>query len=180
MERIGLSILIIGKICSGKSTLAKDFSRWLNFPIASFGGYLENYSLKNGLPTSREALQDLGTQMIEEDHASFLDNVILHSVKKPSKLLFEGVRHKAIFDDIKQRSDKTFSIYLDVKEEVRIERFIKREKPMDVNANAVDDFNKRSSHKVEQELDILKNNCNYIIVSNDNYKDFLQALSINL
>jgi dephospho-CoA kinase len=179
MERIDLSILIMGKICSGKSTLAKDFSKWLNYPIASFGSYLENYALANGLSTNRESLQNLGAHMIEEDHESLLNNVVLHTTLKPERLIFEGVRHKVIYDDIKRKSDKFFSLYLDVREDIRIERFIRREKFIDKNANAIDDFYKRSNHHVEQELDLLKNECNYIIVSNDNYKDFLQALAIN-
>ncbi|HNP22618.1 MAG TPA: AAA family ATPase [Panacibacter sp.] len=180
MVKINLSILIIGKICSGKSTLAKDFSNWLNFPIASFGGYLEKYSKEHNLATTREALQDLGAKMIEENHEKFLNNVILHTIENPTKLIFEGVRHKVIVDDIKNGSEKTFSIFLDVNEDIRIERFINRQKSIDGNANAADDFYKRSAHKVERELDLLKNDCNYIIVSNDNYRDFLQALSINI
>ncbi len=179
MEKINLSILIIGKICSGKSTLAMDISKWLHYPIASFGGYLANYSRENGLPMDREALQNLGANMIATDYKEFLDNVICYSNDRPSKLIFEGVRHKVIFDDIKRRSEKMFAIYLDVMEEVRIERFIKREKAIDSNAKAAEDFHKRSNHQVELELEMLRNDCNYIIVSNDNYRDFLSALSIN-
>lgn len=182
MEKISLSILIIGKICCGKSTLAKDFSKWLSCPIASFGGYLEKYSIGNGLPSNREALQNLGESMIEKDYTSFLNNVILHSTgaEYPSKLIFEGVRHKVVMDEIRERSDKMFSIYLDVSEEVRIDRFIKREKSIDARENAASDFYNRSKHKVEKELDLLKYDCNYVIVSNENYREFLQALSLGL
>lgn len=179
MSQIEISIVIIGKICSGKSTLAKDFSKWLNIPIASFGGYLEKYSIQNGLPTTREALQDLGVKMINQDHERFLNSVISHTSSLPSKLIFEGVRHHVILEGIKKKSKITFSIYLDVNEEVRIDRFLKREKLIDSNSNAEIDFYTRSHHLVEAELDNLKSACNYVIVSNDNYRDFLQALSIS-
>lgn len=180
MEQIELSILILGKICSGKSTLAKDFAKWMDCPIASFGSYLVKYSEQNGLQANREALQDLGEQMIGTDYKGFLSNVILHSagISTPNKLIFEGVRHKVIMDDIKARSKKFFSIYLDVSEDVRIERYIKREKSIDANAKATEDFYNRSKHKVERELDLLKYDCNYVIVSNEDYRDFFNALSI--
>jgi adenylate kinase family enzyme len=180
MVNLNISILIIGKICSGKSTLAKDFSKWLKFPIASFGGYLVNYSLQNDLPTDRESLQDLGTQMINNQHTQFLESVIKYSAPSPSSLIFEGVRHKVILDEIKKNSSKTFSIYLDVKEDVRIERFVKREKAIDANNKALEDFYKRSQHPVEQEVENLRNECNYIIVSNDSYRDFLRALGMDI
>lgn len=178
MKKINLSIVIAGKICSGKSTLANDLSKWLKMPKASFGSYLEHYSKSQGLPTDRKELQDLGERLIEEDHKGFLKNVIEYSTPKSSNLIFEGVRHKVILEEIKQKSEKTYSIFLDVKEEVRRERFINREKSMDASAMAKEDFDLRSKHNVERELDELKYQCNYIIISNDNYRDFLKALSI--
>ena len=177
MADLDLTLIIIGKICSGKSTLAKDFSKWLHFPIASFGSYLTDYSKKNNLQTDRESLQDLGHKFISENHSLFLHNVIKNTTDMPKNLIFEGVRHKVILDEIKNTSRMSFSIFLDAKEEVRLQRFIKREKDMDKN-NAEDDFYSRSNHKVELEVDSLKEYCNFIITTNDSYQDFLKALSL--
>lgn len=177
MEKLDLSLVIIGKICSGKSTLARDFSKWVRFPIASFGGYLAAYSKNQGLSVEREALQDLGTSFIENDHNKFLHNVIKFSAKDSRNFIFEGVRHKVIFDEIKKISTQTFSLFLDAKEEVRLERFVKREKEIDNLINAESDFYERSRHKVEQEIDTLKDHCNFVITTNDSYQNFLNVLS---
>ena len=108
--------------------------------------------------------------MIEENHEKFLNNVILYTIENPTKLIFEG-GYKVIVDDIKNGSEKTFS-FLDVNEDIRIERFINRQKSIDGNANAADDFYKRSAHKVERELDLLKMTVTTLSSQNDNYRDF--------
>lgn len=173
-----LSIIIIGKICSGKSTLAKDFSNWLKMPIASFGKYLAEHSRTNGLKVEREALQDLGESFIKDDYSQFLDSVIDFTGKQNKKMIFEGVRHRVIFDKIKSISNNTLSIYLDCKEDVRYERFLKREKEIDSSANAEVDFYRFSSHSVEKDVENLKDECDFIITSNKSYQYFLKMLSL--
>lgn len=178
METLDLSLIIIGKICSGKSTLASDFSKWLNFPKASFGGYLADYSKKHGLPIKRDALQDLGTSFIKANHSLFLNEVMIFSSPTTKNFIFEGVRHKVVFDEIKDISKKSFAIFLDAKEDVRLERFIKREKEIDKSENAKEDFYTLSSHPVEQEVDQLKDLCNFVISTNESYQEFLSVLSL--
>jgi adenylate kinase family enzyme len=173
-----LSIIIIGKICSGKSTLAADFSKWLKFPIASFGGYLSTYSKVNNLPINREALQNLGTDFINADHVKFLKSVIEFTDPAAKNLIFEGVRHKVILDEIRRTSGKSYSIFLDARKDIRLQRFIGREKEIDTQINAELDFNERSMHPVEMELDDLKDQCNFVISTNESYREFLSTLSL--
>lgn len=177
MKQLDLSIIIVGKICSGKSTLAKDFAKWIEYPTASFGGYLYDFSVQNRLPIDRIALQDLGVELIKNDHVSFLNNVINFKTENEKKLIFEGVRHKVILDEIRKISKQSFAIYLDVSEETRLDRFIHREKEIDTD-NAEVDFFSRSNHPVEQELDSLKEVCNFTITTNDNYQEFLKAITL--
>lgn len=176
MAELDISIIIVGKICSGKSTLAKNLSRALKFPIASFGGFLKEFSVLNDLPVGREFLQDLGTKFIETNHVQFLKDVIDFTPGKPNCIIFEGVRHRVIFDEIKASSKNTFSIYLDVTENLRRNRFVKREKDIDANFNAEADFDKRSGHVVEQEVGHLKTMCDFTISTNDRYLDFAKLL----
>jgi cytidylate kinase len=172
------SILIIGKICSGKSTLAKDISRWLNFPMASFGKYLAEYSKNNSLPINREAFQELGNSFIQKDHSGFLNSVIDFTGNQ-QKMIFEGVRHNVIFDDISSLSKNTLSIYLDVSEPLRLERFINREKDIDSAIRAEADFHRYNSHPVEKEVDQLKDKCDFVITTKRGYKELLKILSIH-
>ncbi len=177
MINLNLSIIIIGKICSGKSTLAKDFAKWIEYPTASFGGYLRDYSIQNRLPIDRLSLQDLGNQFINADHVSFLNNVICHSTNEPQNLIFEGVRHQSVLEEIRRVSKRAFAIYMDAKEEVRLDRFIKREKDIDANSAEID-FYQRSNHPVEQEVESLKELCNFVITTNEGYQEFLKAIAL--
>lgn len=174
-----VSILIIGKICSGKSTLANDLSLWLNTPKCSFGRYLLNYAQENKLQTDRDALQALGDSLIRDDHSKFLSDVVIYSGSKSRKMIFEGVRHEAILQDIRKMSKNSLSIFLDVKEEIRLQRFVNREKDIDEGHKANDDFFRYSSHPVEQEVETLKHQCDFIISSNKSYRDFLKILGVS-
>lgn len=165
MKKIEKSIIIVGKICSGKSTLAKELSIQLNFSIVSFGGYLLDYAKHNSLPFDRESLQDLGTHMVESDAGEFLRNAINFSAKNSRDLIFEGVRHKVIFEEIDKISKRSFSLYADVNMEERLRRFLNREKEIDILVNEKD-FLARNSHKVESEIEEIKSLCDTIIDSN--------------
>ena len=177
MATLDLTIIIIGKICSGKSTLAKDFARWINYPIASFGSYLKDYSEENNLPIDRPDLQDLGNKFINSDPKGFLTKVIKHQNSTATNLIFEGVRHTVILNEIRQISKKSFAIYIDANEDVRLERFIKREKDIDKN-NAEIDFHERSNHIVEQEVENLKADCDFVLTANHGYQEFLKAIAL--
>ena len=152
MINLDVSIVIVGKIRSGKSTFAKSISKCLNFPIASFGEYLVDYSKQKNLPIHREVLQNLGNDLVREDSSDFLNKVVSYN-GSPNKVIFEGVRHKTIFDEIKNISEKSFAIYLDINEEIRLQRFIQQEKEIDLKSNAINDFYERNNHQVEQEIE---------------------------
>lgn len=173
-----LTIMIIGKICSGKSTLANDLSNWLQIPKCSFGRYLLKYATDKGLKTDRDSLQALGESLIQVDQRKFLDDVISFGGHSGGRIIFEGVRHRSILQGISSKSMNTLSIFLDVKESVRLERFINREKDIDKGRNAVEDFLRFSAHKVEEEVELLKSDCDFIITSNKSYKHFLELLGV--
>lgn len=177
MKKLDLSIIIIGKICSGKSTLAKDFSRWVDYPIASFGSYLKDYSESNNLSIDRAALQNLGNSFIHQEPNQFLLDVINHKNEKSTKLIFEGVRHQVILDEIRNLSLKSFAIFLDATEQIRLERFLNREKDID-QSHAELDFQESSQHAVEQEVENLKNHCDFVLTANHGYQEFLKAVGL--
>jgi adenylate kinase family enzyme len=178
--KFDVSIIIIGKICSGKSTLANDLSQWLAVPKCSFGRYLADYASRNSVATDRDALQTLGESMIEKDHAGFLDNVILFGGRSSGRIIFEGVRHRSIFEGIRERSQNSLSIFLDVAEDVRLKRFINREKQIDEGHKSEADFVRYNAHPVENEVDLLKSECDFCISSTKSYKDFLKLLGVSL
>lgn len=152
------AIVIVGLICSGKSFLAKRISEMYNIPIASFGGYLREYSLSNNLPVDRGSLQDIGERFIKEDPELFLSNVLKrYSVR--GRLVVEGVRHRIVFQLIKKLCPQSISIFLDVGYEIRYQRFLLRNKDSDSALKSETEFQKVNEHPVELEVGYLMNEC---------------------
>ncbi len=174
--RFDNSIVLIGEISSGKSTLAKKLASQLQIPKASFGGYLLHYCEKNNIPESlRGDLQDLGQSMIETDPDAFLKNVIKFSLQNSTNAIFEGVRHHVILDAITEISDNCTVVFIDATYEQRLNRFLNREKEIDEGKNE-NDFLKASSHPVELQVKELKPLCSFIIASGDSIEDDFKLL----
>lgn len=162
MESLEKAILIVGRIASGKSTIAKLMSSQYQLPIASFGSYLKSYRLSKGLSVDRADLQNLGEDFIRKDPKSFLTEVIKFSNGGSKVMIFEGVRHKIIFELIKKMCPKAFSIYIDVSDTTRLERFLARHKDIDV-LKSKSEFMAANSHSAESEIVQLKGLCDYVI-----------------
>ena len=177
MRLLNYSIIISGKICSGKSSIAKNISDSLNIPIASFSEYLVDLAKKQTLPTDRESLQNLGNSLIIKDHLIFLNDVMDFSNPVSDKFIFEGVRHNIIFDTIIKNSKTSKSIFLDTNEELRLQRFLKRSKEMDKNLTAAD-FYKRQEHPVEKEVADIKAKSLLVLSEAPSIESLSKSLSI--
>lgn len=165
------SIILIGEISSGKSTLAKRLSSELQISKASFGGYLVHYCEVNNIPENQRGdLQNLGQSMIESDATGFLKNVIDFSGLKTPNAIFEGVRHHVILKAIQNISKTTQIIYIDATREQRLERFLKREKTID-NSRTESEFVAASLHKVEREVAALREFSSIVIESSNSLED---------
>lgn len=158
------AIIIVGRISSGKSTLAKQISEKFDAPIASFGGYVKEYCVSKGLSIDRNSLQDIGEKFIKEDPESFLLSVLKYS-SSGDLVVIEGVRHKVIFELIRKICPKTLSIFLDVPYQTRYERFQLRNKESDSVLKSENKFNKMNKHSVELEIENLKSKCDLCIPS---------------
>lgn len=151
METIDNAIILTGMTCCGKSTIANILAEKSRFKKVSFGGYLFGYAKERGIETKKENLQILGQGFIDEDPKLFLDGVIEYS--NPGNLvIFEGVRHFSIFDEIKRRSKKITSIFIDVPFDERLRRFNERENDNITSQKFLD----LDNHKVESEIPRLK------------------------
>lgn len=109
--KINKSIIIIGEISSGKSTLARRLSEELQIPKASFGSYLIYYCEQNNIPEDKRGdLQNLGEQMIDKNAVQFLRNVVEFTTDDSEQLIFEGVRHGVILKEISSCSVRLVSV----------------------------------------------------------------------
>lgn len=166
------TICIIGKIASGKSTIAKCLKEIFTIPIASFGRYLTRYSETNLLSTERESLQDLGLRFIKEDPEYFLREVISYNCQDAEVIIIEGIRHNVIFDLIKKLSRHTLFVFIEASREVRYQRFLGREKEGE-NTLTFERFCINDEHEVEQEIDLLKGRCKVVVDT-----DFLSVKNV--
>lgn len=86
------SIIIIGNISSGKSTLAKSVQELIpKSQIASFGAYLKSYCEERDLTYDREFLQNLGQKFIDENPEKFLKQVVDFSMPSENSIIIFGI-----------------------------------------------------------------------------------------
>lgn len=171
MKRIENSIILIGKTCSGKSTLANQLCKTIPFKKASFGGYLFNYAQENQLDTRKDNLQVIGHNFITADYKSFLQDVLDFS-NPGINVVFEGVRHLVIHDEIKSISSKTISFFIDTAFDVRFDRFNLRE----FQKITKEEFLDLDNHPVESEIELLGKSCDVVLDGCENVETLLQQI----
>lgn len=171
------TIGMIGRICSGKSTIAKKLSAHFDIPIISFGAYLTKYSKDNNLPTDRDLLQNLGNKFIKEDSNKFLRNAIASQSTIPDSMIVEGIRHLSIRRELSVISKKSIFLFVEASAETRYNRYRNRKKESD-NRSSYEEFIAIDNHKVESEIDLLKSQCQIIYNSEtSNYDDLLKLVN---
>lgn len=171
---------IIGRISSGKSTVAKRLAKHYNAEIISFGRYLVNYSKNKGLPVDRKSLQELGDSFIKSDAKGFLSNVMQDQISSStSAVIIEGIRHKNIFNAIKDQSNTAIFAFIDVPVEIRHQRYRSRLKESDEPVS-MEKFIEIDTHPVEAEIDSLKMLCNIMLESDLTNDDLFQRFDKKL
>lgn len=173
-------VCIVGKICSGKSYLAKEIQEKFETPIVSFGKYLVDYSKQHKLPTDRSSLQDLGNRFIIEDVRLFVHNTIAHADLTVNQIIIEGIRHIKVKEAIKERDGMCYFIYCDTSDEIRYQRFLDRTKEEDTNKSQ-ESFFLVNNHVVENEIPLLKSECDFILgVDDQSRKQLFKEVQIFL
>lgn len=179
---IDIAIAIVGRISSGKSTFAKELSKSYNITIASFGSYLKHYCETNSFKTDRKTLQQIGDKFIHEEPSTLLHNVIKHFSQDSNTLIFEGVRHRVIFDELKRISKRNISIFIDADQITRYKRYCDRKKDTDTD-KTWEEFLLVDNHPVELEIETLKGDCDIIVDSTKfcffDFKDAIDSLLIS-
>lgn len=162
-------IIVSGRICSGKTTIAKLLSDRLSFPFGSFGGYLSAYSQHHKLKTDREGLQELGQQKVQTNPSQFVKDVIEFYRGVPNSIVLDGIRHRIIFDKIKELTRKPYSVYVEADVETRYQRYLLRAN-IDYPA-----FLLLDNHPVELETETLKPFCDVIVDTTIPFEDVLSG-----
>lgn len=177
---MSFAIIFSGKIASGKSTYAKSISSTFHIPIVSFGSFLISYCEKKGVSITRENLQKEGKEWVKERPQEFLENVLKSLNKNTDYIIFDGVRHVTIYNLIKKKYSTTLLIFIDVKDEIRYDRYLTRIKQSDKKIS-LEEFINLDYHSTESELDLLKKIADIVLdYKNDfksNHKKLVEIIS---
>ncbi len=174
-SKIKTTIVILGTISSGKSTLAYFISEEYGLPVVSFGAYTKHYCEQHNLGTDRKDLQKVGEGLVSDNPALFVMNAINFGAKNEPVVILEGIRHKTILESIKNICEKTICIFIDADFEVRYQRYLDRQKDMD-KVKTLEEFSERDNHSMENEAKNLKDSCALVIDSTQDYKMIVKSL----
>lgn len=170
-----VKIYVAGKICSGKSTLAKRIAKHADYPLISFGGILKNHLVKNDLPVTRESLQRIGQEFIDQlGYKEFLRWSIEHSseIQWDGPLVIDGLRHKVIYNHLVERFPHSFLIYCVCEPETQLARLMARDRIKK------EEIQRILSHETEHYVSELEPQANLIFRPEDSIENFLSRLDV--
>jgi len=166
-------ICVAGKICSGKSTLARKIAEYTDYPLISFGGILKDHLIKSDLPITRESLQRIGQELIDQlGYDKFLRWSIEHSpqIQWDQSLIVDGLRHGAIYTHLVERFPHSVLVYCVCDQETQIARLIARDQISEGEARRI------LSHETEQYVSELEPRAHLLFHPEDSIEDFLEQL----
>lgn len=166
-------LFISGGSCSGKSYLATSLARTLSYQTASFGSILRNYSIKEALSSSTEALQGLGYRLIEDlGYKAFLEWVIKHApqIDWEAPLVLDGVRHINMYVELARKFPSNLLIHCRCGREEQIKRMVTRDNISHDKAVL------RLQHPLETEMAALEASAHLIYDSGDDISTFAEIL----
>lgn len=170
-----IKICMAGKICSGKSTLARKIATHTGYRLVSFGGILNNHLVKSDLSVTRDTLQSLGQELINQlGYEGFLQWSIEHSphIRWDSALVIDGLRHGAIYSRLVEIFPQTILIYCNCDPETQITRLMERDK---VDRNKAEQI---ILHETEWYIAELESQANLFFWPGDSIEDFLAQLDV--
>jgi adenylate kinase family enzyme len=94
---------LAGPIASGKTTIGRELADSLGVPFGSFGRIVRMVARNKGISESRENLQRLGQQLVEQDPVELCREVLDDAGWQPgTSVVIEGFRHLSIVDALRQ------------------------------------------------------------------------------
>jgi dephospho-CoA kinase len=173
---IGLSLVVCGKICSGKSSAIKFLIEKYPLSKVSFGDLVRRKASELGLEPTRESHQRLGYELFTNSGAKILLNEALDNLKSSASkyVVFDGVRHVSILTEIEAISRSTIVIYLEAEENIRFKRYQSKSPETKIS---VDDFRNIDNHPIEQGIQGLSRQADIIIDSSEPFELVCQRIT---
>lgn len=163
-------ICFAGQICSGKTTYAKQLAEVLDAQYVHFGTIIRNYAKEHGYSDDRNSLQKVGQIIMETlGYSGLMDLAVTyyHIENTPRNIIFDGVRHKDILNEIKRRYSNVKLVYVKATDKERYKRYISRTN----ETITKEKFIYINRMPVEMEATELEKEANYVI--NSRYEENL-------
>ena len=156
-----LAVVVCGRIGSGKSTAVNFVAAEFGFKAVSFGRYVRHLAERRGMPSTRDALQDLGDCLFRSRGSSgLLKDALAHfGISGHDSVVFDGVRHPEILADIRQAAAATIAVYLEVNHEERFRRHQARQ----AYGCSLEEFLIVDGHPVEAGIAMITDHCDLVV-----------------
>lgn len=145
----------------------------MGYPLISFGGILKGHLVRNDLPVTRESLQRIGQELIDQlGHDGFLQWSIKHSpqIQWNGPLIVDGVRHGAIYTRLIETLPRCVLVYCVCDPETQLARLMARDRISEDAALQI------LSHETERYVSELEPQANLFFRPEDSTSDFLAQL----
>jgi cytidylate kinase len=123
------SLIFCGKLGSGKSTVSRGVASRIGAQWNGFGSTVMSIAIERKLPIDRGQLQTLGAQLVRETPDYFCDRVLSGAGYSTGHVVvLDGLRHESILTLLRKKlaPDNLLCIYVEVEDEIRIERVARR------------------------------------------------------
>jgi dephospho-CoA kinase len=156
------SILVSGKIGSGKSHVSNYLTNQFHIPVVSFGRMIAAQSTLRGFAITRKNLQNFGYEMFTSLGPRLLveEAIKLQKLQNTDALIFDGVRHELVLFEIKKMSRHVMTIFLKADQSTRYNRYRSK---YDEKELSLIDFMEIDEHPIEKGIDNLEKYADVII-----------------
>lgn len=157
------AVVIVGKMESGKSTAVRAIAEELGLKVVSFGALVRAKAADQGLDDSRATLQDLGQRMFTSLGAGHLLQAAMEyaGVQNGDSVVFDGVRHHFVLDEIRAIGNATVTCYLDIDDRQRYERYLT--KSQSDSSLTFKEFQRIDRHSIEVGVEQLASTADVVI-----------------
>jgi adenylate kinase family enzyme len=170
-------IALVGKIGSGKTTLATHLSKELGWKQLSLSKFLEHLARSQGKEVRRQNLQDLGLEMIKRHSVQFCREALSFvSWTAATGLVIDGLRDIILFEHFKALVSPmpALLVYIEIDENLRRLRLsLDRKTP-------VEKVLKFEEHPIEKGIEDLKHRADFVIQTRNSSSELASQLFARL